>query len=188
MGFALKALGYLKLVPKPVWYALGILAALLMLWHIHSGWERKAYNDAYNAGWAVEHKAHEQTIANYRAAQATAKATNVATVGAVETDTSKITEDKQHDLEAKLADARALAADYARRLRAGETGAAKGDPGQGSLPQASGAPGSPIGAGTVPVMDDSDLQICSVNTVKAKGWQDWYSEVRARYAALTSAQ
>lgn len=54
MTFLLSALGYLKLVPKPAWYALGILAALLMLWHIHSGWERKAYNDAYNAGWAKQ--------------------------------------------------------------------------------------------------------------------------------------
>lgn len=54
IAFAIKALGYLKLVPKPVWYALCILAALLILWHIHSGWERKAYNDAYNAGWAKQ--------------------------------------------------------------------------------------------------------------------------------------
>lgn len=54
MTFLLSALGWLKLVPKPVWYALGIIAALLMLWHIHSGWEKSAYNTAYNAGWAKQ--------------------------------------------------------------------------------------------------------------------------------------
>jgi len=51
MTFLLSALGWLKLVPKPVWYALGIVAALLMLWHMHSGWEKDSYNAAYNAGW-----------------------------------------------------------------------------------------------------------------------------------------
>lgn len=51
IAFALKALGWLKLVPKPVWYALGIVAGLLLLWQVHAGWERSAYNDAYNAGY-----------------------------------------------------------------------------------------------------------------------------------------
>lgn len=54
MTFILSALGYLKLVPKPVWYALGIVAALLMLWRVHSGWERAAYDAAYNAGVAKQ--------------------------------------------------------------------------------------------------------------------------------------
>lgn len=54
MGFALSALGYLKLVPKPVWYALGIVAALLLLWRVHAGWERAAYDAAFNAGVAKQ--------------------------------------------------------------------------------------------------------------------------------------
>lgn len=139
----------------------------------------------YEKLWTAEKSAHALDIANFRSAMATAKATNAATVRTVETDTSKITEDKQHDLEAQLAAARAAADDYARRLRTGTATAAKGDPGEGSLPQTASAPGGIVGAGTVPVVDDSDLQICSVNTVKAKGWQSWYTEVRARYDELT---
>lgn len=54
MPFIPSALGYLKLVPKPVWYALGIVAALLMLWRAHAGWERAAYNDAFKAGVAKQ--------------------------------------------------------------------------------------------------------------------------------------
>jgi len=139
----------------------------------------------YKALWQQEQTAHALDVANYRSAMATAKATNATTVRTVETDTSKITEDRQHDLEAQLAVARAAAADYARRLRTGAATVAKGDPGQGSLPQAASATGGIVGTGAVSVVDDSDLQVCSVNTVKAKGWQSWYTEVRARYDALT---
>lgn len=118
MSFVLSALGYLKLVPKPVWYALGILAAFLMLWHIHSGWERKAYNDAYNAGWAVEHKAHEQTIANYRAAAEEAKRRDHENVVRVQTEQQAITEKVTNDYQSKLADS----ADRYERLRAKASG------------------------------------------------------------------
>lgn len=57
MTFILSALGWLKLVPKPVWYALGIIAALLLLWQVHAGWEHAAYNRAFNAGYLKQAQA-----------------------------------------------------------------------------------------------------------------------------------
>jgi len=77
MTFVLSALGYLKLVPKPVWYALGIVAGLLLLWHVHSGLERKAYDDAYNAGWTTQ---KVQTDAEIRK-----NAINLASIGTLQT-------------------------------------------------------------------------------------------------------
>lgn len=77
MTFILSALGWLKLVPKPAWYALGLVAALLLVWHVHTGWERKAYNDAFNAGWTKQKVQTDAEIAK--------NAINVASIDTLQT-------------------------------------------------------------------------------------------------------
>jgi len=123
--------------------------------------------------------------ASYTAAQQTARANNIEAVRKAETDGAKISEDKQHDLETKLADARALADAYLVRLRAGTATVDKGTAGQAVVSAASGTPGDLVGTGGVSVMDAGDVQVCTANSVKALGWQQFYGDVRARYNALT---
>lgn len=124
--------------------------------------------------------------ATYRAAQNTARANNLEAVRKVEADTSKISEDKQHEIEAKLASARALADAYLKRLRAAP-GHDQGGSGQAGLSQVAGASGDLGGTDRVPVVDAGDVQVCTKNTVIALGYQQFYGEVRARYDALTNA-
>jgi len=122
--------------------------------------------------------------ATYTAAQQTARANNLEAVRKVEADTSKISEDKQHEIEAQLAGARALADAYLKRLRRA-SGDTQGHSGQTGLSEATGSPGDPVGTNRVPVVDAGDVQVCTKNTVVALGWQQFYGDVRARYDALT---
>ncbi len=118
MTFILSALGWLKLVPRWAYAALGVVAVLLLLWHIHGGWEKDAYNAAYNAGWTVEHKAHEQTIANYKSAAAEAERMDKANIVRVTKEQTAITEKVTNDYQSKLADS----TDRYERLRAKASG------------------------------------------------------------------
>jgi len=122
--------------------------------------------------------------ATYTAAQQTARANNLEAVRKAEADTTKISEDKQHEIEAQLAGARALADAYLKRLRSAPSND-QGHSGQASLSEAAGAPGDPVGTNRVPIVDAGDVQVCTKNTVVALGYQRFYGEVRARYDALT---
>jgi len=122
--------------------------------------------------------------ASYTAAQQTARANNLEAVRKVEADTTKISEDKQHEIEAQLAGARALADAYLKRLRSAPSND-QGHSGQAGLSKATGSPGDLVGANPVPVVDAGDVQVCTKNTVVALGYQRFYREVRARYDALT---
>lgn len=53
-GWIKSAVSFAQAIPPKVWYALAIIAAVLLLWHIHSVKERAAYNAAFNAGFAAE--------------------------------------------------------------------------------------------------------------------------------------
>lgn len=142
-----------------------------------------ARSDARHAHEALtaEKASHALDIATWKAASAKAIADNIADVRAKESDAATITEDKQHDLEAQLADARNLAADYARRMRAGAAGD-HGNAGQAPVGETASASGGPFGAG-MSVIPEDDLRICVENTVRVKGWQDFYSALRTRYNA-----
>lgn len=162
---------------KRFWWSIPItgLAVLLLL----------ARSDARH--WHKQADGYQQQLtlleASYRAAQDTAKAANLTAVTKAETDGAQIAKDHDDALEKQLADARALADDYARRLRS--AAADQGAAGQGDLSKAPRAAQGADGAGGMPVMDASDLQVCSVNTVKAHGWQAFYRDVKARYDAMT---
>jgi len=123
--------------------------------------------------------------ASYTAAQQTARANNLEAVRKAETDGNAISERTQNDLQKQLADARALAANYARRMRAGATPANQGAAGESAISEASNAsPGTDSASGNALVPED-DLRICADNTTKARGWQVWFAAVQARYDALS---
>jgi len=92
---------------------------------------------------------------------------------------ARIAEETQHDLEARLADARAAAADHARRL-SDRTGGAGGG-GRADLPAAPTASGEPAAADRATELA-ADLTLCAENTVIAAGWQDWWGRVTAERA------
>jgi len=111
-------------------------------------------------------------IATYEAAADKAKTD----AKAKEARDAQITQETQNDLQAQLTAARASAAAYAKRL---QSTAGKADTGSGtSVPQAADATGSADGTGSDAIMAD-DLAICSDNTVKAQGWQEWWKRVSA---------
>ena len=134
-------------------------------------------------GWQGEKAAHELDLANIRAASAKAIADNIADVRAKESDAATIVEDKQHDLESQLADARRLAADYARRMRTGAAGTDPRDAGAATIGKVASTPSDPLGSGGVSLLDEDDVRICTDNTVKALGWPEYYAPLRARYNA-----
>lgn len=117
--------------------------------------------------------------ATWTAAYEKAKADNLAQVRATETKWQGVVTETQDDLNAKLRDAYALANGYASRMRAA-LAANQGHPGSGGASPAAGTPGDPYGTGgdsLIPVPAD-DLRICAANTVKARGWQDFYKGLR----------
>jgi hypothetical protein len=175
-----KLFGFLKQIPWYVWLGAVVLVVGLVL---HHKAEKRAYNEAFNAGWSQQHRQLVTLEHNVRVAATAAHEINHAQVTDTEDRAAKITETNQHDLESQLANARALAADYARRMRANAAAANPGRPGEGGVSQAAASPGIADGAGGVPLVGDNDLRICTENTVKAIGWQRFYEAERAAYNA-----
>jgi len=181
IGVAIKLVEYLW---RKWRVALCVVAAIVALWIVHGHLVNLAFNRAFNAGWQQQHDALMKLQSDYRGAQGIARANNLEAVRKVEADTTKISEDKQHEIEAQLASARALADAYLKRLR-GASGDTQGHSGQTGLSEATSSPGDPVGTNRVPVVDAGDVQVCTKNTVVALGYQRFYGEVRARYDALT---
>jgi len=125
---------------------------------------------------AAERAAHIATKDRYAAAQAQATAKAVATARTIETHWRQTNEDTETALRSELD--RALASvDRLRQPQAGRAAVrATGRP--DPAPTAT-APADPAGAGPLPQLDDSDLRICTENTVKARGWQVYFNGVSA---------
>lgn len=124
--------------------------------------------------------------ASYAAAANTARANNLEAVRKAEADGAQISKDHENALESQLADARALAASYARRMR-GTPSNDQGSAGQAGLSETARPAGNPDSAGGNALVPADDLRICADNTTKAKGWQQWFAAVKVRYDGLTSA-
>lgn len=148
------------------WLVIAALAILLAF-----GWsERRADKAALVAATARL----DRFAADVRAATEKARADDQSNARRVETAQSTITKGASRDLETKLADARRLAADYARRLRAE---ADRTDPGRGGATDLSG-PAGRAGPASRPggaALLDEDVRICSDAIVKAQGWLDWWT-------------
>lgn len=125
--------------------------------------------------------------ATYRAAQNTARANNLEAVRKAEADGAAISEKRQHGLETQLADANARTDAYLDSMRRKPAGNDKGGSGKGGIPETAGNSADPTATDRVSVVDASDVHICTKNTVVALGYQQFVSEVWARYNALTSA-
>ncbi len=127
---------------------LGIAAALLLLGLalVKAGearrWHRQS--DRFEQSYLAEQSARAQTIANYRAAAEAARKADGANAARVAVEQRTISERTTHDLEARLADARARAL----RLQLGNrTPATAGGGGRAAaVPAASPATGSARGA------------------------------------------
>ena len=121
---------------------------------------------------ATEKANTKALVAMIEARTAEAEASDRAHAADVAATYSKVRDEVSHDLETKLASARADAARYAARLRAqaAQSGGIAKD-----MPFTPATPGAPAGAGETTELDDLDT--CSVNTVKAAGWQAWWAKV-----------
>lgn len=114
-----------------------------------------------------------------RTAAATAKADDLQFARDVETRAARIAQEQTHDINAKLVEARRLAADRARalRLRAEREGRAaaadRGGGGDADLSAPANATRDPAGAGAAAELDE-DLEIAAENTVKAEGWREYW--------------
>lgn len=164
------------ILPRWKWFAGGLLAALIVTTALI--WRGDARH--YKALWQQEQAAHALDLANIKEASAKAVADNVADVRAKEGDAATITENKQHDLESQLADARASAAAYASSVRRCPTAANSGSNSDTKVSPATSAPGSTDDPG-MSIIPADDVRICAENTVKVRGWQDWYGQLRDRY-------
>ena len=125
---------------------IGIAASLLLLglFLVKSAearrWHKQA--DRFEAQYFAEQSARVATIANYRAAAETARTDDLANAARVAAEQRSISERTSHDLEARLADARARAQRLQRDARpaaaTGGSGAAALLPAPGPAPGAAG--------------------------------------------------
>ncbi|MEO8546737.1 MAG: hypothetical protein ABI422_00065 [Sphingomicrobium sp.] len=154
---------------------LGIAASLLLLglfltktvearhWHKQSSRFEQLY--------LGEQSARAQTIANYRAAAETARAADLAHAGRVAADQRNISERTTHDLETRLADARARAL----RLQLGQRSptAAGGGPRAAAVPAAGPAPGPAGGAAQEGGLSPDDALIATEQAIQLDELIKW---------------
>jgi hypothetical protein len=181
MWFALKLLGFGKTLLDlglrfvawlcEDWLRLivaGFVILSAVLWFRGNDY-RSERNDA-QAGWQAEINAHKQTEANYRQASAQALAAAKENKVRVETKYKVIENAQDKDIRARLA-----AATASLRARAANTD--PGSPDAIGLPSLANAAVDPVGNSGDAKLDDA--LICTTNTVKAQGWQDWYDEAQS---------
>ncbi|MEO6582392.1 MAG: hypothetical protein ABIN68_06255 [Sphingomicrobium sp.] len=103
---------------------LGIAASLLLLglFAVKAGEARhwRKQSGRYEQFYLAEQGARAATVANYRAAAETARAADIANIGRVAAAQRQVSERTTHDLETRLAAARA----HAQRLQLAQTAAA----------------------------------------------------------------
>lgn len=177
MSFLLGLLGagkivgaFLSKLPWQLYAALGAVVALLLLWHVHAGWESKAYNTAYNTGWTVADTKWKGEAAKAKAAQIVVNA-RPAIVSA------KIAKDSDHDSKTYYADGYSAGAAYARahlvRGQSGTPGSAGGAPNLPATDQAAEKHDGPGNADDMVAVSRADFDILTGNSLRlAKVHQD----------------
>jgi hypothetical protein len=134
-------------------------------WHKQSdGWEQ-----LYNR----EHLAFGQTVLNYRAAAEKARAADKANADRVLAEQRAINERRAHDYEARLADARARAAE---RVRNGQTGAHPGGPGAAPVPGPNPTTGGPNGPAAEAGLPPDDALIATEQAIQLDELERWVRE------------
>lgn len=118
----------------------------------------------------------DKTKSDYVAAQAKAAEQNVQQVRAIEQQNAAKTQEIQDDLTTRLDAARAAGDAHAARLRE-QAEASRRAAGATGVPVEADAASNTDGTGGASLLAN-DIRICSENTVKAQGWQDWWSAVK----------
>jgi signal transduction histidine kinase len=141
---------------------IGIAAALLLLslCLVKAGEARhwRKQSGRYEQLYLAEQGARAQTIANYRAAAETARKEDLANASRVAAEQRTISERISHDLEARLADARARA----QRLQLGQ-GSPPATNGSGRAAAVPAAGAAPRAAGRAPQEDGLSLDAKSLS-------------------------
>jgi hypothetical protein len=143
---------------------LAVLSAILWF----RGNDYRNERDSARTGLESEIEAHKQTEVNYRTASAEALAAAKTNKVRVETKYLEIENAQDKDIRIRL-----TAALNSLRSRAASSNSSGSN--AISLPNPSNATVDPAGAGGDTVMDDA--LICTANTIKTQGWQDWYAKV-----------
>ena len=124
---------------------------------------------------------HLITKANFRAAMVQAELDQANAIAARETEWRKKSDASETTIRNELGSALAAADAYLARLLAARPGGAGAGsaPGRDEAARAAPVAAEPSGAGGMSVMDESDVRICTVNTVKARGLKALYEGLRA---------
>jgi hypothetical protein len=170
MTFLIAFLGIGKRIAA--WFMADPLRILFAALVIFAAWQYMGKQNALGK-LADEQGAHIATKAGYVNAQKVAADMNAKQVERIESERKEIASAK--DAEIRSGIDRAIA--DARRVWAAR--AAKGVASSASASEIATGPVDTNGAGGMPVMDESDVRICTVNTMLAKGWQDFYEGLRA---------
>ena len=151
-----------------IWpYLLGGAAVIaLWLYADHRGYQRAA--DRYTAEITrLQAGIREQTAA--------ARADDIAHARVIEQAQEAARKEAYHDIDEKLAAARADADAYVRRVLT-KAGTDQGGGGRADMPGAPDPAGKPAGTGEAAFLDDT--RICAENTVKAEGWSAWWASIQ----------
>jgi len=164
---------------------LGIAAFLLLLglFLVKAGEARhwRKQSGRYEQLYVGEQSARAQTIANYRAAAETARREDLANAGRVAATQRNISERSTHDLENRLADARARARARAQRLQLAQQTAATPQRGgrAAPVPATGPAPGPAGGAAEEDGLSLDDRLIATEQAIQLDELIKW---VRAQAA------
>lgn len=157
-----KFIPYVRLAPAAL---IGVLALIAVIqWAEARHWQKRYVGEA---------KAHSATIARYEGAQRVAVELNKAKVERIERERRDVANVKDTEIR------RGIDAAVADAQRVWRERTAKSLAGGSTASETSTAPIDTSGAGGVPIMDASDVRICTINTMKAKGWQDFYGSLDA---------
>ena len=154
---------------------IGIAAALLLLslFLVKAGDARhwRKQSGRYEQLYLVEQSARAQTIANYRAAAEAARKEDLAHARALAAEQRTISERTSHDLEARLADARARA--QRMQLGQGSPPAAGGGGRAAAVPAAGTAPGALGGAAEENGLSLSDRLLATEQAIQLDELIKW---------------
>lgn len=160
--------------------AIILVLAVLSLWLFNENLNIRKQVEAQTERADQLRTALNNTVDAYRIAAATALADAELHKTTNEAAQREITSNAQSTLTARLRSELASVRAQSGAARANSCG-----PSQAGLPRTDTAASDPDGTGRQALLD---AEACTAAVVKAEGWQDWYSSIRAQFSAPTAAQ
>lgn len=159
-GYA-QARAALRFLP---YIGMGVLALVAALQYQSARhWSKTALN---------EKAAHAASVERFKGAQRVAAELNKAKVDRIERERRDVANVKDTEIR------RGIDAAVADAQRVWRERTAKSLAGSSTASETSTASVDTSGASGVPIMDASDVRICTINTAKVIGWQDFYDDLR----------